>query len=143
MLRRFTAIEKRGDQYQVIIQVSPKYRGSFNTLAFGEIKGRTAVSSGMAALTWSTNKTPINAESRAKTDLQRQVSEALPLCTLCKTRATEMDYLHRGAFVGDPRTRNSRAYQGGDLKLSLVFGAIRGRVFCSFDFFFIARRIVT
>ena len=32
------AIEKRGDQYQVIIQNSTKYRGSFNTLAFGEIK---------------------------------------------------------------------------------------------------------
>ena len=32
------AIEKRGYQYQVIVQISPKYRGSFNTLAFGEIK---------------------------------------------------------------------------------------------------------
>jgi hypothetical protein len=32
------AIEKRGDQYQVIVQTSSKYRGSFNTLAFGEIK---------------------------------------------------------------------------------------------------------
>jgi hypothetical protein len=33
------AIEKRDDQYfQVIIQISTKYRGSFNTLAFGEIK---------------------------------------------------------------------------------------------------------
>jgi hypothetical protein len=31
------AIEKRGDQYQVIVQISTKYRGSFNTLAFGEI----------------------------------------------------------------------------------------------------------
>ena len=35
---KVTAIEKRGDQYQVIVQISPKYRGSFNTLAFGEIK---------------------------------------------------------------------------------------------------------
>ena len=33
-----TSIEKRGDQYQVIVQINPKYRGSFNTLAFGEIK---------------------------------------------------------------------------------------------------------
>jgi hypothetical protein len=33
-----TAIEKRGDQYQVIVQISRKYRGSFNTLAFGDIK---------------------------------------------------------------------------------------------------------
>ena len=33
-----TSIEKRGDQYQVIVQISPKYRGSFNTLAFGAIK---------------------------------------------------------------------------------------------------------
>jgi hypothetical protein len=32
------AIEKRGDQYQVIVQISTKYRGSFNTLAFGVIK---------------------------------------------------------------------------------------------------------
>jgi hypothetical protein len=32
------AIEKRGDQYQVIVQITTKYRGSFNTLAFGEIK---------------------------------------------------------------------------------------------------------
>ncbi|HTD16188.1 MAG TPA: hypothetical protein VK673_13485 [Chthoniobacterales bacterium] len=32
------AIEKRGDQYQVIVQIGTKYRGSFDTLAFGEIK---------------------------------------------------------------------------------------------------------
>jgi hypothetical protein len=32
------AVEERGDQHQVIVQISPKYRGSFNTLAFGEIK---------------------------------------------------------------------------------------------------------
>ena len=33
------AIERRGDQYfQAIIQIGPKYRGSFNTLAFGDIK---------------------------------------------------------------------------------------------------------
>src|SRR5271166_2850644 len=38
ILAKVTAIEKRGDQYQVIVQISPKYRGSFNTLAFGEIK---------------------------------------------------------------------------------------------------------
>ncbi len=31
-------IERRGDQYQVIVQISTKYRGSFDTLAFGEIK---------------------------------------------------------------------------------------------------------
>ena len=35
---KVTSIEKRGNQYQVIVQISPKYRGSFNTLAFGEIK---------------------------------------------------------------------------------------------------------
>ena len=35
---KVTAIEKRADQYQVVVQISPKYRGSFNTLAFGEIK---------------------------------------------------------------------------------------------------------
>jgi hypothetical protein len=32
------AIEKRGDQYQVVLQVNTKHRGSFNTLVFGEIK---------------------------------------------------------------------------------------------------------
>jgi hypothetical protein len=32
------AIEKRDNHYQVIVQISAKYRGSFNTLAFGEIK---------------------------------------------------------------------------------------------------------
>ena len=35
---KVTSIEKRGDQYQVIVQISLKYRGSFNTLAFAEIK---------------------------------------------------------------------------------------------------------
>ncbi len=38
ILAKVTAIEKRGDQYQVIVQISSKYRGSFNILAFGEIK---------------------------------------------------------------------------------------------------------
>jgi hypothetical protein len=32
------AIEERADQYQVVLQISTKYRGSFNTLVFGEIK---------------------------------------------------------------------------------------------------------
>jgi len=32
------AVEQRGDQYQVIVQIGVKCRGSFNTLAFGEIK---------------------------------------------------------------------------------------------------------
>jgi hypothetical protein len=32
------AIEERNEQCQVIVQISTKYRGSFNTLAFGEIK---------------------------------------------------------------------------------------------------------
>jgi hypothetical protein len=35
---KVVAMEERGDQYQVIVQISTKYRGSFNTLAFGEIK---------------------------------------------------------------------------------------------------------
>lgn len=35
---KVTAIEKSGAQYQVIVEISPKYRGSFNTLVFGEIK---------------------------------------------------------------------------------------------------------
>jgi hypothetical protein len=35
---KVVAIEKRDDQYfQVIIQIGTRYRGSFNTLAFGEI----------------------------------------------------------------------------------------------------------
>ncbi|HET9373647.1 MAG TPA: hypothetical protein VFO40_01640 [Chthoniobacterales bacterium] len=35
---KVTAIEKRGAQCQVVVQINPKYRGSFNTLVFGEIK---------------------------------------------------------------------------------------------------------
>ena len=35
---KVTAIEKRADQYQVVVEIVGKYRGSFNTLAFGEIK---------------------------------------------------------------------------------------------------------
>ena len=35
---KVTAIEKRGFQYQVVVEIVPKYRGSFNTLVFGEIK---------------------------------------------------------------------------------------------------------
>ena len=31
-------IEERGCQYQVVVQITTKYRGFFNTLAFGEIK---------------------------------------------------------------------------------------------------------
>jgi hypothetical protein len=30
--------DKRGVQYQVVVEIVPKYRGSFNTLVFGEIK---------------------------------------------------------------------------------------------------------
>jgi len=33
-----TVIEKLSDQYHVIVQINIKYRGSFNTLAFGEVK---------------------------------------------------------------------------------------------------------
>jgi hypothetical protein len=35
---KVVALEKTGNQYQVIVQISTKYRGSFNTLAFGEVK---------------------------------------------------------------------------------------------------------
>jgi hypothetical protein len=35
---KVAAIEKRGTQYQVVVEISSKYRGSFNTLVFGEIK---------------------------------------------------------------------------------------------------------
>jgi hypothetical protein len=35
---KVTAVEKRGDQFQMIVQISTNYRGSVNTLAFGEIK---------------------------------------------------------------------------------------------------------
>jgi hypothetical protein len=35
---KVTAIEKRGVQHQVVVEIVPKYRGSFNTLVFGEIK---------------------------------------------------------------------------------------------------------
>jgi hypothetical protein len=35
---KVTAIEKLSDQYHVIVQIGTRYRGSFNTLAFGEVK---------------------------------------------------------------------------------------------------------
>ena len=35
---KVVAIEERGVQYQVVVHITTKYRGSFNTLAFGEIK---------------------------------------------------------------------------------------------------------
>jgi hypothetical protein len=35
---KVAAIEKRGAQCQVVVEISSKYRGSFNTLVFGEIK---------------------------------------------------------------------------------------------------------
>jgi hypothetical protein len=58
ILAKVTALEKRGDQYQVIVQVSPKYRGSFNTLAFAEIKPHSgSLNLRMADLTCSTIKT--------------------------------------------------------------------------------------
>ena len=41
ILAKVTAVEERGNQYQVIVQISRKYRGSFNTLIFGEIKPYT------------------------------------------------------------------------------------------------------
>ena len=40
-LAKVTAVEERGNQYQVIVQISRKYRGSFNTLIFGEVKPDT------------------------------------------------------------------------------------------------------
>ena len=38
VLAKVTAVEERGNQYQVIVQISRKYRGSFNTLILEEIK---------------------------------------------------------------------------------------------------------
>jgi hypothetical protein len=39
ILAKVSAIDKQGDKYLVIVQVLlRKYRGSFNTLAFGETK---------------------------------------------------------------------------------------------------------
>jgi hypothetical protein len=35
---KVTAIDKSGAQYQLIVEISPKYRGSCNILVFGEIK---------------------------------------------------------------------------------------------------------
>jgi hypothetical protein len=39
ILARISAVEKQGDQYHVIVQIGlARYRGSFNTLTFGEKK---------------------------------------------------------------------------------------------------------
>jgi hypothetical protein len=35
---KVVAMEERACQYQVVVRITTKYRGSFNTLAFGEIK---------------------------------------------------------------------------------------------------------
>jgi hypothetical protein len=35
---KVVAMEELACQYQVVVQITNKYRGSFNTLAFGEIK---------------------------------------------------------------------------------------------------------
>ena len=46
---KVTAIEKLSDQYHVIVQINTKYRGSFNTLAFGEVKTLQRLSQGRPA----------------------------------------------------------------------------------------------
>jgi hypothetical protein len=46
---KVTAIEKRGVQYQVVVEIVPKYRGSFNTLVLERLS-RTAVLLRMARL---------------------------------------------------------------------------------------------
>jgi hypothetical protein len=38
---KVVASEKRGAQYRLVVELVPKYRGSFNTLVFGEIKPHT------------------------------------------------------------------------------------------------------
>ena len=38
---KVVAFEKRGAQYRLVVELVPKYRGSFNTLVFGEIKPHT------------------------------------------------------------------------------------------------------
>jgi hypothetical protein len=35
---KVVAMQERACQYQVVVKITNKYRGSFNTLAFGEIK---------------------------------------------------------------------------------------------------------
>ena len=35
---KVVAFEQRGAQYQLVVEIVPKYRGSFNTLVFEEIK---------------------------------------------------------------------------------------------------------
>jgi hypothetical protein len=35
---KVVAFQKRGAQYLLVVEIVPKYRGSFNTLIFGEIK---------------------------------------------------------------------------------------------------------
>jgi hypothetical protein len=35
---KVVALEARASQYQVVVRITTKYRGSFNTLAFGDIK---------------------------------------------------------------------------------------------------------
>ena len=38
---KVVAFAKSGAQYRLVVELVPKYRGSFNTLVFGEIKPHT------------------------------------------------------------------------------------------------------
>ena len=40
---KVTVIEKRGVQYQAVVEIVPKYRGSFSTLVFAEFKPHSVV----------------------------------------------------------------------------------------------------
>ena len=53
---KVVAFEQRGIRYQLVVEIVPKYRGSFNTLIFGEIKPHTG-SLRADGSTWSTIKT--------------------------------------------------------------------------------------
>jgi hypothetical protein len=46
---KVTAIEKRGVQYQAVVEIVPKYHGSFSTLVFAEFKPHSVVALTSAA----------------------------------------------------------------------------------------------
>ena len=41
ILAKVVAFERRGVQYLLVVEIALKYRGSFNTLLFGDVKPHT------------------------------------------------------------------------------------------------------
>jgi hypothetical protein len=120
---KVVAVERTGDQYQVVVRIQTKYRGSFNNLAFGENKPFT----GTGDWIWSITEIPAwrwtksfqfgrSSDFRAKTIANGCGSESLPLRTSARMRFASFRaplLSGRGRF---------HSYRGlGHVRLSNVF----------------------